>query len=48
LTMTKGDFTEEIEILCRQVDIPVVRIDSDRDMKEFYKNIRYLSNDRPY
>jgi len=48
LTMTKGDFTEEIEIFCRQVDIPVVRLDSDSDMKEFYADIRYLGNDRPY
>lgn len=42
LTVTKGNFTDEIEIFCRQTDIPVLRIDSDKDMEEFYNNIRYL------
>ena len=45
LTATSGDFTEEIEIFCRQVDIPVLRIDSDKNMEEFYSNIRYLDKD---
>ncbi|MBN2072517.1 MAG: hypothetical protein JW770_01055, partial [Actinobacteria bacterium] len=44
LTVTAGDFTEEIEIFCRQVDIPVVRIDSDQEMESFYKDIRYLGH----
>ena len=41
-------FTEEIAIFCRQVDIPVLRIDSDKDMEEFYTNIRYLDKDQRF
>ena len=45
LTATIGDFVDELNIFCRQADIPVLRIDSDNDMEEFYSSIRYLDKD---
>ena len=42
LSATLGDFTNEVEIACREFDIPIVRIDSDNEMKNFYSKIRYL------
>jgi len=42
LSATLGDITNEVEIACREFDIPIVRIDSDNEMKKFYNEIRYL------
>ncbi len=41
LSATLGDFTEELSTACRMYGIPVVRIDSDEEMGEFYDFIRY-------
>ncbi len=40
ISATLGDVTKEIEIACREYSIPVVRIDSDDEMKKFYNKIR--------
>jgi L-fucose isomerase-like protein len=40
LSATAGDFTREIETVCRLWGIPVLRIDSDREMEEFYRDVR--------
>ena len=42
LSATLGNITNEVEIACREFGIPVVRIDSDEEMKDFYSKIRYL------
>jgi L-fucose isomerase-like protein len=41
LGATLGDFTEELSTACRMYGIPVVRIDSDEEMRDFYDLIRY-------
>jgi L-fucose isomerase-like protein len=41
LSATLGDFTREIELVCRMWGVPVVRIDSDEDLEKFYTDIRY-------
>ena len=43
LSATLGDVTEEVEAACMHWGIPVVRIDSDSDMKRFYREIRYIN-----
>jgi L-fucose isomerase-like protein len=44
LSATLGDVTEEVEAACMHWGIPVVRIDSDSDMKRFYREIRYINH----
>jgi L-fucose isomerase len=41
LSATLGDVTEEVELVCRMWGIPVVRIDSDEELRRFYTEIRY-------
>lgn len=41
LSATLGDVTREVETACRVWGIPVVRLDSDEEMVNFYKEIRY-------
>jgi L-fucose isomerase-like protein len=40
LSATAGDFSREVETICRLWGIPVLRIDSDREMEEFYRDVR--------
>lgn len=40
LSATLGDITAEVEVACRLWDIPVVRLDSDEEMKRFYYAVR--------
>jgi len=39
---TLGDVTAEIEIACREWNIPVVRLDSDTSMENFYREVRTI------
>jgi len=41
LSATLGDVTKEAELVCRMWGIPVVRIDSDEALRDFYTEIRY-------
>jgi L-fucose isomerase-like protein len=41
LSATMGDVTREVETACRSWGIPVVRIDSDQEMIDFYSDIRF-------
>jgi L-fucose isomerase-like protein len=41
LSGTTGDVTEEVKVACREISIPVIRIDSDDEMSRFYEEIRY-------
>jgi len=40
LNVTLGDISKELEYFCRELNIPVVRLDSDSDMERFYNYIR--------
>jgi L-fucose/D-arabinose isomerase len=40
LSATLGDVTAEVEAACLQMDIPVVRLDSDEDTEAFYRSVR--------
>jgi L-fucose isomerase-like protein len=40
LSATLGDVTAEVEAACRVWNIPVVRLDSDEDMRKFYDGVR--------
>ncbi len=40
LHATAGDYTPEISIACGQWSIPVIRIDSDDEMENFYQKVR--------
>jgi len=40
LSATAGDFSREIETVCRLWGVPVVRIDSDEEMERFYREVR--------
>jgi L-fucose isomerase-like protein len=40
LSATEGDFSREIETVCRLWGIPVLRVDSDREMEAFYREVR--------
>jgi L-fucose isomerase-like protein len=41
LSATLGDFTREVEMVCRMWNVPVLRIDSDEELQRFYTEIRY-------
>jgi L-fucose isomerase-like protein len=41
LSATQGDVTKEVELVCRMWGIPVIRIDSDEELRRFYTEIRY-------
>jgi L-fucose isomerase-like protein len=40
LSATLGDVTAEVETACRLWGISVVRLDSDDEMKRFYREVR--------
>ena len=44
LSATLGDVTAEVEAACRLWGVPVVRLDSDEDMKRFYREVRETSS----
>ncbi len=48
LSATIGDHVKEVEIACRMYGIPVIRIDSDEEMKRFYRDIRYAAHRNRY
>ena len=43
LSATLGDVTAEVEATCRLWGVPVVRLDSDEEMKRFYHEVRETS-----
>jgi L-fucose isomerase-like protein len=46
LSATAGDFSREIETVCRLWGVPVVRIDSDEEMERFYREVRLDAGER--
>ncbi len=43
LSATLGDVTAEVEVACNLWGIPVVRLDSDQEMKRFYRDVRTVA-----
>jgi L-fucose isomerase-like protein len=41
LSATIGDYSKEIEYFCRQVNIDIIRIDSNSEIMNFYNSIRH-------
>ena len=43
LSATLGDVAREVELVCRMWGIPVIRMDSDEELRRFYTEIRYCN-----